>query len=86
MKSIWEISVYTTTDAQGVCEFDAAPGRYVIGAGRVYFNEIAKAKDVKGLFPDGPREFEIKAQKDIEINLHREKPRLTGRRRSRPVD
>lgn len=67
-----DIPWYATTDADGRFEFYAAPGRYVIGAERVYFNEVAKAKDPKALFAGGANEVEIKDQKDIEINLHRE--------------
>ena len=78
-----EIPFHATTDAQGRFEFDAAPGRYVIGAGWVYLNELVKAKNLKDLFADGATDFEIKDQKDIEINLHREQPSPAKRPRTR---
>ncbi len=82
-----EIPFHATTDEQGRFEFDVAPGRYVIGAGNVYLNELVKAQNLKDLFADGATEFEIKAQKDIEINLHCDVPSSARKRpsRSRPA-
>ena len=78
-----EIPFHATTDAQGRFEFDAAPGRYVIGAGWVYLNNLVKATDLKELFPDGAHEFEIKDQKEIEIDLHCDVPPSARKRPSR---
>jgi hypothetical protein len=69
-----DIPFHATTDAQGRFEFDAAPGRYVIGAERVYLNELVKAKNLKDLFADGATEFEIKDQKEITVDLHCDVP------------
>jgi hypothetical protein len=79
-----DIPLYATTDEQGHFEFDAASGPYILGAGGVYLNQIAKSRDVKELFPNGAHEFEIKGQKDIEINLHREE-RIPIKRRVAPT-
>ncbi|HEX4071793.1 MAG TPA: carboxypeptidase-like regulatory domain-containing protein [Planctomycetaceae bacterium] len=78
-----EIPFHATTDAQGRFEFDAAPGRYVIGAGWVYLNNLVKATDLKDLFPDGAHEFEIKDQKEIAIDLHSDVPPSARKRPSR---
>jgi hypothetical protein len=64
---------YATTDDEGRFDFEAPPGRYVIGVGAVYLNrETAPAEDVADLFDETPREFEVKDRKEIEINLERE--------------
>jgi hypothetical protein len=69
-----DVPSHAATDKQGRFEFEAPPGRYVIGPGWVYVNDdFANARDVKDLF-DGTSEFEIKDQKDVEINLHRAEP------------
>ena len=69
-----DIPFHATTDEQGRFEFDAAPGRYVIGAGRVPLNKLVKATDLKDLFPGGANEFEIKDQKEITVDLHCDVP------------
>ena len=70
-----DVPRHATTDAQGRFEYEVAPGRYVIGRGRAHVSdEFGKAADVKDLFDDVASEFEIKDQKDVEINLHREDP------------
>ncbi len=64
---------HATTDEQGRFDFEVPPGRYLIGAGTVYLNdESEKAQDIADLFDETPREFEIKDQKEIEINFERE--------------
>jgi hypothetical protein len=68
-----DIPLHTTTDDQGHFDFEVPPGRYLIGAGAVDSNEESeKATDVADLFDEPTREFEIKDQKEIEINLQRE--------------
>jgi hypothetical protein len=68
-----DIPLRTTTDDQGRFDFEVPPGRYLIGAGAVYLNEESeKATDAAELFDEPTREFEIKDQKEIEINLQRE--------------
>ena len=61
---------HTRTDEQGRFQFDAAPGAYLLGAGYESAGEFRKVKDAKEAFPDGAREFEIKDQKEIVIDLH----------------
>jgi hypothetical protein len=75
-----DIPLYATTDEQGHFEFDAAPGPYLLGAGYAYLNEFSKTKNVNDLFPDGAHEFEIKDEKEIVIDLHREQQKPIKRR------
>jgi hypothetical protein len=64
---------HATTDAQGRFDFAVPPGRYVIGAGFISLNEELQenAKDFADQFDEATREFEIKDQQEIEINLER---------------
>jgi hypothetical protein len=65
-----DLPLYATTDEQGRFQFDAAPGAYLIGAGHVALGDFRRAKDVKEAFPEAAREFVIKDEKEIAIDLH----------------
>ena len=70
-----DVPLRATTDDQGRFDFEVRPGRYVIGPGAVYLSaEAEKTTDVADLFDEPTREFEIKDQKEVEVNLEREDP------------
>ena len=63
-----DIPVFQTTDAKGQFEFYAATGRYVLVPESVPIDSAANPVEVKKLIQGGAREFQIKDQKDLEIN------------------
>jgi hypothetical protein len=65
-----DIPFLAITDDQGRFEFNAAPGPYVIGIGRVALFALAAADKVEAVFRDRPAAFEINDQKEIPIDLH----------------
>ena len=70
-----DVPLRETTDYQAHFDFEVPPGRYVIGPGAVYLSaESEKTTDVADMFDEPTREFEIKDQKQVEINLEREDP------------
>jgi hypothetical protein len=81
-----DIPLRETTDYQARFDFEVPPGRYVIGPGAVYLSaESEKTTDVADLFDEPTRQFEIKDQKEVEINLEREDPSAAvSREKARP--
>jgi hypothetical protein len=65
------IRIDQTTDAEGRFAFSAAPGRYVlVPGGRSFVRTGADPDDVETLLKNGAKEFQVKDEKDIEINAH----------------
>ncbi len=63
------IHVSWTTDADGRFTFFAAPGRYVlVPGGRFLVRTGADPDDVETLLKNGAKEFQVKDEKDIELN------------------
>ena len=81
-----DVPLLATTDYQGRFDFEVPPGRYVIGPGAVYLNaESETITNVADLFDEPTREFEIKDQKEVAINLEREDPSAAvSREKARP--
>ncbi|HEX4071796.1 MAG TPA: carboxypeptidase-like regulatory domain-containing protein [Planctomycetaceae bacterium] len=81
-----DVPLRETTDDRGRFDFEVPPGRYVIGPGAVYLSaESEKTTNVADLFDEPTREFEIKDQKQVEINLEREDPSAAvSREKGRP--
>jgi hypothetical protein len=78
-----DLLLYATTDEQGRFQFDAAPGAYLIGTGHVALGDFRRVKDAKEAYRQGAREFEIKDEKEIVIDLRSDVPPSARKRPSR---
>jgi hypothetical protein len=66
------IPIRRGTDDEGRYEFSAAPGRYVLVPELLRPGSGTNPEDLKTLVDHGAKEFQVKDEKDIELNVHRE--------------